>query len=308
MASLEQITTELATNLEQSISVIVARKGPQGGFESAKLALAQDAAEGFRDLSRDALDDLRRRAVVPYTADAELDGGEAFVIDDPDGLAELADLGALASLAATLPTTPPRDLDLKIQFYGVALGDDSRVLLVRRTDPRIAYRAGRWLAIAGERLTRIEEPAFSFSPGFDLLIGTGWAVILHQAAFERLFRDIGLVDKHVRAWVTGITDHLPMDPASKTALLQVARDDSRTWRRLREIRRRGHLSGVDLAEVRRYAKRVGLDPSSIVRNGKLAFDPADRFSFLHLLNEDLYRGPLTDETFEAQRKSATGTT
>ena len=149
-------------------------------------------------------------------------------------------------------------------------------------------------------------PALSFAPGFDFLLSPAWAVILNQASFERLFREIGLIDKHVQGWVRGITDHLPMEPASEAELLRVAHEDSRTWRRLREIRRRGHLAQVDFSEVRRYAKRVGLDPASVVRDGQLVFDPAERFSFLHLLNEDLYRGPLTDVTFEAQRKAAAG--
>jgi hypothetical protein len=38
--------------------------------------------------------------------------------------------------------------------------------------------------------------------------------------------------------------------------------------------------------VRRYAKKIGLDPKSVVRDGKLVFDPGTRFGFLHLLNED----------------------
>lgn len=58
--------------------------------------------------------------------------------------------------------------------------------------------------------------------------------------------------------------------------------------------------------MRKYARRVGIDPKSIIRDGKLVFDPAERFSFLHLLNEDLYRGFLTDVTFEAQQKAAAG--
>ncbi len=39
------------------------------------------------------------------------------------------------------------------------------------------------------------------------------------------------------------------------------------------------------------------------RHLALVFDPSERFGFLHLLNEDLYNGPLTDEPFESQRKS-----
>lgn len=128
----------------------------------------------------------------------------------------------------------------------------------------------------------------------------------HQTSFERLFRDIGLIDKHVRGWIEGITDHLPMESESEAELLRVAHEDSRTWRRLREIRRRGHLAYVQMSDVREYARKVGLDPGSLIKDGKLVFDPAERFSFLHLLNEDLYRGGLTDVTFEAQRKTAAG--
>lgn len=306
MASLDEVRADLAARLAESVSVIVGRQGADGEIEAAKLALAEDAAEGFRDLGHGCVEDLQRRTAVPYTVDAELDRKETFVIDNADDLAELSDLTSLADLAATLPITPPRQLDLSIQFYAVVLGDDSRVILVRRTDPKIAYRGGRWLAIAGEQLTKIDEPAFSFAPGFDFVLSPAWAVILNQASFERLFREIGLIDKHVQGWVRGITDHLTMEPASEAELLRVAHEDSRTWRRLREIRRRGHLAQVDLAEVRKYAKRVGLDPATVVRDDELVFDPAERFSFLHLLNEDLYRGPLTDVTFEAQRKAAAG--
>lgn len=304
MARLDNITADVATRLDEAVSVIVGRKAAEGGIDAAKLALADEAAEAFRDLGRKSYEDLGRRRSVAYTVDAELDRSEVFLIDSAEDLGELADVAELTDLAATLPPTPPRDLDLSIQFYAVVLGDDARVSLVRRTDPSIAYRGGRWLAIAGQQLTKLQEPAFSFSPGFDFLLGPGWAVIFNQASFERLFREIGLVDKHVRGWVEGITDHLPMDPGSEAELLRVAREDSRTWRRLREIRRRGHLADVDMADVRKYARRVGIDPKSIISDGKLVFDSAERFSFLHLLNEDLYRGFLTDVTFEAQRKAA----
>lgn len=306
MPSLPEITAELSPKIEQAISVIVARNGADE-MESHKVALADDAAEAFRDLCRDLVQRLEARTAVDYTADAELDAKEVFVVDDSDSLAELGDLLTLAANAATLPVTPPRDLDLSIQFYAVVVGDRDRILLLRRTDPQIRFRAGRFLAIAGEQLRKLDEPTFSFSPGFDLVLAKSWGVILNQTAFERLFRDIGLVDQHIGTWVTGITDHLTMDPTSIAALQDVARTDSRTWRRMREIHRRGHLASVTLDDVRRYARRVGLDPKKIVQNGQLNFDPSDRFSFLHLLNEDLYKGPLTEDTFEAQRKSRTGT-
>ena len=177
---------------------------------------------------------------------------------------------------------------------------------MRRTDPRIGFQKGRMLALGGERLTPIAAPTFSLLARLRRTARPRGAVILNQVGFERLFREIGLIEKHVDAWMRGITDHLPMDEESEADLRRVTRDDTRTWRRLREISRRGHLKGVDVKMVARYAKKVGLPPDAIVRGEKLVFDPAERFSFLQLLSEDLYRGPLTDEVFEAQRKAVTG--
>ena len=94
-------------------------------------------------------------------------------------------------------------------------------------------------------------------------------VVLNQRSFEGLFRQIGLVEQHVATWITGITRHLPMTEDSIRQLREVALRDSRTWRRLRDIERRGHLAHVSLAEVQRYASRVGLDPAKVVVDGRL---------------------------------------
>lgn len=303
MPSLPTITAELTEKVDQAVSLVVARRGNEGELDARKVNLADDAADGFRDLCRGAIDSLSIRTVVAYTADAELTGAETFVIDDKDTLDELADLRALATQASSLPNTAPQDLDVSIQLYAVVVGNDARAVFVRRADPTMTFKAGRILAIGQQQLRLLEEPVFGFSPGFDLVLTEEWAVVLSQSAFERLYRDIGLIEQHVSEWVKGITDHLPMAEESVAALTDVALRDSRVWRKLREIRRRGHLATIDLKEVTRYAKRMGLDPKKVVQNDQLVFEPAERFSFLHLLNEDLYKGPLTDEAFEAQRKA-----
>ena len=95
-----------------------------------------------------------------------------------------------------------------------------------------------------------------------------------------------------------------MSASSIDSLREVALRDSRTWRRLRDIERRGHLAHVTLDQVGAYAGEVGLNSATVIVNGELVFDPSERFGFLHLLNEDLYNGPLTGEAFESQRKAA----
>ena len=198
----------------------------------------------------------------------------------------------------------PAELDLTIKLYAVALGDDAdRILFVRRANPQLPHKPGKFFAIAQERLTRIEEPIFAFSVGFDFVLASDWAVVLDQKSFEILFREIGLVEQRISGWIKGISDHVPMSLSSIESLREVALRDSRTWRRLRDIEHRGHLAHVTLDQISEYADWIGLDSSKVIVNEELVFDPSERFGFLHLLNEDLYKGPLTDEAFESQRKS-----
>lgn len=303
--TIADIAGDIEQRIPQALSLGVARMASDNELSAHKLLLAASAAESFREHCRRALESVRAGTDVSYTAAAELGDDEFFLIDDSDVIEELAVIGDLKTSIGTLPAIAPADLDLAIQLYVVALGEGGgRVLFVQRTNPRLSYGAGRFFAIGRERLTRIDEPAFSFSPKFDFILGDDWALVMDQRSFEILFRQIGLVEKHISTWIQGITKYLPMDPAHTEQLREVALHDSRTWRRLREIERRGHLANVSLADVRKYAKFVGLDPDSVVANDKLVFDPAERFSFLHLLNEDLYKGQLTDQLFEAQRKTS----
>jgi hypothetical protein len=288
----------------EAVGLLVARLADGGRVEGAKLHLSANVADSFRGYCLGALDWVAAATEHSYSGGAELAGDGYFFVDDAAILDELSAIGDLRTAIETLATIRPNQLDLTIQLYGVVAGSDAdRVLFVRRTNPQLAHGAGKFFAIGGERLTRLDEPAFSFAPKFDFIVGDGWAIVLDQRSFEVLYRELGMVAANITRWIGGITDHLPMDDADVDVLRTVALQDSRTWRRLREIEERGHLAGVTLDEVARYASVVGIDPSTVVADGRLTFDPSQRFSFLHLLNEDLYKGQLTDELFEAQRKA-----
>ena len=304
MISPVEILQEIDARLHEALTLTVGRMvGTK--IKANHLALDHDAADALREQCHVAHNRIGEGAPASYTATAELDDGEFFVIDDTDTLAELVAFRSLADNLGAIPQVTPAELDLTIKLYAVAVGNESdRILFVRRTNPRLAHRAGRFLAIGQERLKRIDGPVFSFSADFDFVLGKNWAVVLDQKSFEILFRQIGLVEQHISTWIKGITEHLPMGAASVESLQKVALRDSRTWRRLRDIKHRGHLAHVTLEDVAEYADAVGLDSDKVVVNGELVFDPSDRFGFLHLLNEDLYKGRLTGQAFESQRKSA----
>ena len=300
---LEQAIHETLTALQGDLSLLVAYETTDG-IEARSVNLAHGAAEGLRELGGDWTRGLETYAEVPYEATAELSDGQVFLIDDAPTLADLTPLYDLAGQVAELPVLAAPDIDRRISVYGVVAGDEPRIALFKRSDPRIGYASGRrFLSILHERLERLERPAFAFYTSFDFILASQWALVVNQGAFERLFREVGLVEEHIDQWISGIEEHLPWADGAVEALRQVAHRDSRVWRRLREINRRGHLAEVTIDDVRGYASRMDLDVGKLIVEDRLVFDPDDRFSTLHLLNEDLFRGPLTDERFEAQRKT-----
>lgn len=304
MTSPTKILEEINDRLPEALTLTVGRMVGDT-IEARHLALGADAEDGLREQCHLTRERIREGTAVSYTASAELDAGEFFVIDDDETLDELSEFRRLADNLGAIPQISANELDLAIKLYSVAVGNEpSRILFMRTTNPQLSHRSGHFWAIGQERLTRIEGPVFAFSADFDFVLGPRWAVVLHQRSFEMLFRQIGLVEQHVSTWIKGITDHLAMTESSVDSLREVALRDSRTWRRLRDIERRGHLAHVTLEQVATYAGEIGLDPAKVVVDGELVFDPAERFGFLHLLNEDLYKGPLTGEAFESQRKSA----
>lgn len=299
-----QVVAALEDQIHASLTLVVGQTS-KDGVDTRRVLLGNGAADTFREQAQAAAERIAAGSPTPYTASAELEDGAYFLLNDEASLRELAELRALVRDVGDIGLVSPRDLDSAIRLYAVGLGaGQDQVALIRRTDPRLAVKSGRFLAIAKERLERVDEQVFTFSSDFDLVIAHDWAVVLNQTAFERLARETGIIERHVKTWITGITRHLLMDENSVGLLQKTALRDSRTWRRLRDIERRGHLATVTIEEVAAYAELVDLDPADIVRDGVLHFDPSNRFGFLHLLSEDLYKGALTGERFESQRKAS----
>lgn len=276
---------------------------PVPEYEIHKVRLDEPAAKPLRDLCLETLGRIRDAEHVPYGVDAELGDDQVFLLEQEEDLVELSLFRAATDRAATKESIPPSELDVRIKFYAVVVGDEDRIAFIRKADPQMEHKAGSFLMSGRDTLRLIEGPVFQLSTRFDFVLAPAWAVVLSQHRFELLFREAGLVARHVEEWVTGVTDYLPMPEDSVDALKEVAVRDSRLWRKLRSIHRRGHLAEVSIEQVRAYADEVDIDVEQVVEDNKLVFDPSERFTIMDLLNEDLFRGPLTEELFEAQRKA-----
>jgi hypothetical protein len=301
---------EAISQTEDSVTLFCAwrsrRRDDEGAgpYAVAKIDTTDEVADFLREAAQATLRDVADSTRLSYTPDAELDEGEAFVLDNEDDLDELADFRALIDAAASLERIDPADLPRRrVQLYGLAVGDrEPRTGFIRKASPVKTATKGGIFARGLPRLAAVEEPIFELAGVFDFVVADGWAAVLQQRAYELLLKESPAMQTRVNAWVDAIATALPLSTGSEQALRTAASRDSRLWRRLRAIHQRGHLARVGIDQVEAYARHLGLDTDELIVDGQLEFEADDRFTIVKLLNEDLNSGELTGERFEAHRK------
>lgn len=273
-------------------------------YFGAKVDITRNVEARLRNLTNDLLDSVYEREAAEYGADAELDVNQAFLITEAADLQGLEDIQSAVGACADLEPASLRELPGdRMKVYGFAAGDGvERLGFIKKANPFQMERGRKFFGRGGRRVEELQEPLLALDANFDFIVGSDWAIVLSQQAFELLVRESPGMQARIAEWIDGIEAALPLTDDSIEALRDTARRDARLWRKLRAIHRGGKLSNVAIEEVENYAKQVGLDPEKLIIDGKLRFSVDDRFAMLKLLNEDLYAGGLTGEHFEAQRK------
>jgi hypothetical protein len=155
-----------------------------------------------------------------------------------------------------------------------------------------------------ETLSKIDAPLFTFDNSIDMIIDPSrGAAILGLGAFEMLFRSSPDIIARTPQYVAEIASALPIDSQSMETLTAVANGNNSIRRRLQSIVARGHLSSVSIGHIRSELENYGLEVDRFIVDGKLRFDRADAKDIMKLLNEDLFRGGLSNQAFQVDRKS-----
>jgi hypothetical protein len=288
---------------DQTLTLLVARRSSK--VTGGQVPVADDARDALRATIDRAVQAHQQRVPRPYDPDAHLETGEYFHVtrrEVEDSMGVLA----LIDRATTSPIIEPSDISERPQlFYAGVVGavPEERLAFVTRSNPATIAKRGHFFTPKGGSLARIETPVLLFEDHVDLIVTATDIVINDQATFEQWFRDTPALQERVGTWVGSITAHLPIHGDGADRLVARCRESPRLRRLLYVIHTRGHLAGVSIARVRRHINDQGLDASKLVRSGRLVFDDADEMSLLKLLNEDLFKGGLTDEPFTVDRKS-----
>lgn len=293
----------MAINLPDVALIVAWRE--RGQFQFRQVDTAREVTRYLRWLvnaTEEALEGMQRR---PYSIEADIENDE-YLLASLDGREEeIALRDAIVNLDAMDQTGSNELREHTLTFYAVVVGNRpaNRTAYVRKTNPMKVAKPGWGLFEFGDTLTTIANPVFVVEDRFDLILRSDAIDIMAPKVFEALFYELTGVDARVRTWVRNIGRHLPMSAGTVELLTTACRSKPRLRRRLHAIQERGHLLHVTMQQFRGEVRRLGYQPARFIRNGVISADEADYGVLLQILNEDLFRGGLTDEEFAAERKT-----
>lgn len=290
---------------DPTLTLLVARRSGRS-VVGGKVNVAKGALAAMRDSVAESFRSFEGLQARRYDPDALLEDDQYFTLER----SQLEDSLRVLALLDRGPQAELLEIDQlgerPLLFYAVIVGQDASdtVAFVTRSNPARVARRGHFLTPSGNVLTRIETPVFLFEDRIDMVVSKDRVLIRNQLAFELWFRDTPELIEKVGDWISGITTYLPIDGDGADRLKARVKDNSRLRRVLYVINKRGHLQHVPMSRIQSHIAAQGLDASTLVRANKLVFDEADPAMLLKLLNEDLFKGGLTDEGFIVDRKSA----
>jgi hypothetical protein len=286
------------------VALIVAWR-ERGQFQFRLVDTAREVTQYLRRLTNATeatLEGLQRR---PYSIEADIEDDEYLSASLDGREEEIALRDAIVNLDAMHQSGSNQLREHTLTFYAVIVGNRpaNRTAYVRKSNPMRVAKSGWGLFEFGDTLTTIDNPVFVVEDRFDLILRPDAIEILTPKVFENLFYELTGVDARVRTWVRNIGRQLPMSAGTVDLLTVACRSKPRLRRRLHAIQERGHLENVTMQQFRREVRRLGYEPLRFIQNGHISAAEEDYGVLLQMLNEDLFRGGLTDEEFAAERKT-----
>lgn len=291
-------------NTAGNVTLVVARRSGKN-LKGNRVSLHQDVAGELRKVCKTTLAIFKTKTPKAFDPDLDIESDQFLTAAD-----EIVDVDAsvrkLVEGESSLPFLAADQLPNQgFLFYAVIVGPvDDRCAFIRKYNPRQVAKAGKFWAVFGDDLRKLDEPIFVFDARCDMVLTKEGIAALNQSAFTQIFRDLSVMTERLPVYVNHITSHLPMAGDGGVRFLAKCVQNSRVANRARSIFERGHLKNVTMDNVIAEIKKQKLDESKLVKKGQLVFDDAEPYTLLKLLNEDLFIGGLSSTPYEAGSKSA----
>lgn len=276
------------------------------------VALAEDAQGMFSQIADDVLKDRAVRIPEKWEP-ARPVSKETYLImtcEEVGNVPQVSRSKVQPLLAALIDTQSISEMSGKNlrktepYFYALQFGTGEKsVTFLRKLNPLRGLRQKK-LGLLNDELSLVNQPVFAFDSYVDLIITQEHLFIFNQSAFATIFRGQAELAEMTKGWIDGIRASTSMTEDSYELLLSKGIRDSRVTNRIESIARRGHLSSLSASQLRAGMKKCDLDASvHMNESDELILAEDTLYEVLKFLNEDMFRGVLTDDPFEVDSKA-----
>ncbi len=192
-----------------------------------------------------------------------------------------------------------------LSFYAVIATDERgrSAAYLRHKNPMRLAKTGLRIFEFGDTLTRLSHDVFVIEETFDLVVRGDGIDVVNPKFYEFLFYESSGIDGLIDEWVGDALSQLGVEEETEALLVSLCRAKKNQRRKLMAIRENGHLANVNMGKFRRAVREQGYETRRFVRNGKIFAEEEDGEILLKILNQDLFRGCLDGESWEAGRKT-----
>jgi hypothetical protein len=160
------------------------------------------------------------------------------------------------------------------------------------------------VSVLGQTVTKLEDPVLILEDNVDLIVDGDELAVMRIDAFAQMVTDVDLVALAVPALVTTLTSaDLKFSDESVAAIESVCSRRRSQARRLQRLLQKPYYAALTAAQIRHSLVQCGLDPSSIVKSGKIVAGEDDVPRLLDVLEDRLYRPEFDEGTRRADRFS-----
>ncbi|MCG7441419.1 Kiwa anti-phage protein KwaB-like domain-containing protein [Corynebacterium sp. ACRPQ] len=299
-------------DLTKPVRLILGYRSNDDKVSLRRVALAQDAQDMFAEIASEVLENRKQRDPEEWEP-ARPVSKETYLVTTCEAVGEVPQVSkskVQPLLAALIDTQNIAEMEgktlLKTDPYFYAfqfgIGSDS-VTFLRKLNPLRGLRKKR-LGFLDDELSLAHHAVFAFDSCVDLIITEEHLFVFNQTAFAAIFRGQEELKKMAKGWIDGIKDSTPMTQESYEILLAKGVRDSRVAKRIESIARRGHLDSLDTSDLREGMEECDLNPSVYMnQSNELVLTADTLFDILKFLNEDMFRGVLTDDPYEVDSKA-----
>lgn len=289
------IDGEAAAELRQGVNAELARLDSMVPIDPAGAPLAEPGEEFFYLQVEDLPDPL------------DVDGGENEPVADGirarPPVSELLQLVETASEAEQLTVGQVRDGTFL--FFAVVLPPDrpgdSVVAAVRLWNPRRGIKPGRMVTHFANRVTKLENPILIFDPEYDLIARGDDLGYFAQSAFDRLFKDLGTIERRVPVHIESLAKKVPLNRPSQEALEEACVRRISYAKRLERLVIGDQIPQFSMTELKEKLAEFGFNPDDFVADDELDFSADSAGIVLDYLEELYFRTLFSDAPRRADR-------